>query len=308
MLKMEGIRHRYGRREVLHGVSLAAGPGIYGLLGNNGAGKSTLIKIAATVLPVTRGRVAFGGLERPRGDQAIRQQLGYLPQEYGLPMHLTCLEYLAYVAAMKGLDTNDPVASPEQTLERFGLEDAGRKRVAALSGGMRQRLGLAQAFLGRPRLMILDEPTAGLDPQERVRLRGIIHESAGEATVLLSTHIVSDIERAASRVGIMAGGRLVAEGAPDELIGAANGRVYEVRFDAPEWERVAHDWMRRGRDAGHWPGVVSGVSAVDGEGAAVNVRVVSLAAPEGEAVPVKPTLEDVYLLATSWPDTWERPA
>ncbi len=308
MLTLDAIMHRYGRREVLHGVSLSAGTGIYGLLGNNGAGKSTLIKIAATVLPLARGSATFAGLRRSRDDAAIRALLGYLPQEYGLPLHLTCLEYLGYVAAMKGLDPREPSASPEQALERFGLEDAAGRRIAALSGGMRQRLGLAQAFLGAPRLLILDEPTAGLDPQERVRLRGIIRECAETATVLLSTHIVSDIEHAATCVGIMEGGRLAAEGTPDELVAATRGSVYEVSFDAAEWERLSPDWMRRGRDVAHWPGVVSGVSAEEGGAPRVRVRVVSLARPEGAAQAAEPTLEDAYLLATSRSLAAERPA
>lgn len=301
MLRLDDIRHRYGRREVLHGVSLQAQAGIYGLLGNNGAGKSTLIKIAATVLPLAHGKVAFDHHARPKEDFAIRRKLGYLPQQYGLPTHLTCFEYLCYVAAMKGLNLNESSVDPMAMLERFGLDDSAHKRIGALSGGMRQRVGLSQAFLGQPRLLILDEPSAGLDPQERVRLRGIIREAANDATVLLSTHIVSDIERAATRVGIMDGGRLVAEGAPEELIESARGHVFEVRFSANEWERLSPDWMRRGRDASRWPGIVSGVSADEDGGSKVKVRVVCLVTPpdDAEAIAAHPNLEDAYLLATS---------
>lgn len=298
MLVLEGVRHAYGRREVLHGVSLHAAPGIYGLLGNNGAGKSTLIKLAATVLPLQRGRVSFDGNSRPRHDRRIRSQLGYLPQEYGLPGHLSCREYLAYVSAMKELDPRDPRSEPLQALARFGLEEAANTRIAALSGGMRQRLGLAQAFLGMPRLLILDEPSAGLDPSERVRLRGVIRDAAGEATVLLSTHIVSDVERSAATLGILEGGTLVAEGTPDQLVESASGFVYEVKLAPAEWDRRSSEWMRRAPDIGRWPGVVSSVSTDDG---LVTVRVVTRGDAKGnpEATPVEPTLEDAYHLATS---------
>lgn len=299
IFRLQGIRHRYGRRDVLHGVSISAGPGIYGLLGNNGAGKSTLLKISATVLPTTAGKVSFEDLKRPRDDQGIRRRLGYLPQEYGLPLHLTCIEYLRYVAAMKGLHAEESRTGPQALLQRFGLEDAATRRIRALSGGMRQRLGLAQAFLGRPRLIILDEPSAGLDPQERVRLRGVMRELAQDATILLSTHIVSDVEREAQRIGILHGGRLVAEGTPEELIAGAAGRVYEVQLDRAEWQRLSQEWMRRDRDLRKWPGVVAGVTAPDEGFEEIVVRVVSLDAPSGPVRLVAPTLEDAYLLATT---------
>jgi ABC-type multidrug transport system ATPase subunit len=224
-----------------------------------------------------------------------------LPQEFGLPPHLTCLEYLRYVSAMKQLPAGEADAQPYALLQRFGLEEAAGQRIGALSGGMRQRLGLAQALLGRPRLIILDEPSAGLDPQERVRLRGIIRELAAEATILLSTHIVSDIEREASRVGILHKGHLVAEGSPEELIAKARGKVFEVRLDPGTWQRVSPDWMRRDRDLGEWPGVVASVATPEGEPDRVVVRVISPAAPAMPAHEVEPTLEDAYLLATSWP-------
>lgn len=298
MLTCSAITHRYGRREVLHGVTLCAGQGIHGLLGNNGAGKSTLMKIVATALRPTGGQVALDDLVRPRDDRAIRQVLGYLPQQYGLPPNVSCQDFLRYAAVMKGHDPDQPSASPQVLLERVGLGGIGTRRIGSLSGGLRQRLALAQALLGEPRLLVLDEPTAGLDPEERVRFRALIREVQGDATVLLSTHIVSDIERDAARVTILHDGITCAEGTPHELSEAARGHVFEVSLSPSDWQRLSPLWMRRDRDVNIWPGMVAGVSTVDATSDTVSVRVVSKALPEGKAEEATPTLEDAYLFFT----------
>lgn len=305
MLQCRAVGHRYGRRQVLSGVDLTVGHEIYGLLGNNGAGKSTLMKIVSTSMLPASGEVVFDAWRRPRDDLKIRGELGYLPQIFGLPAHVTAREYLRYAAVMKGLDPRHPDASPDAALERVGLEAMANRRISAMSGGMRQRLGVAQAFLGRPRLLILDEPTAGLDPDERVRLRNLVREAESFATVILSTHIVSDVERDATRVGIMHAGSVVAEGRPGELAERARGRVFELRLDADAWHRFSPAWMRRDRDPSAWPGVIASVTSVGGS-ETVSVRVVSTAAPQGDATAVEPGLEDAYLLFTALlPD--ERP-
>ncbi|MCL6596256.1 MAG: ATP-binding cassette domain-containing protein [Firmicutes bacterium] len=298
MLRCRSVTHRYGRRIALTGIDLTVGTEIYGLLGNNGAGKSTLMKIVGTAMLPTSGEVVFETWRRPKDDLRIRAELGYLPQIFGLPGHVTAREYLRYAAVMKGLDPRHPDASPDHALERVGLAAAADRRISAMSGGMRQRLGIAVAFLGRPRLLVLDEPTAGLDPDERVRFRHLIREAQATAAVLFSTHIVSDVERDATRVGIMHAGAIVAEGRPGELAERARGSVFEVRVDREAWRRLAPSWMRRERDPRAWPGVIASVTeGQDPE--AVTVRVVSTAPPRGDATPVSPSLEDAYLLFTA---------
>lgn len=297
MIALDHITHRYGHRTALRELSLRADGEIYGILGNNGAGKSTLMKIVGTVLTPSAGEIRVDGFARPRDDLAIRAGLGYLPQEYGLPPHMTARSFLNYASALKGLDPTDAGASPDLLLERVGLADVANRPIGSFSGGMRQRLGIAQAFLGFPGLLVLDEPTSGLDPDERVRFRTLVRETQPHATVLLSTHIVSDLERDADRVGILSRGRLVREGTPDALSETARGLVYELSLTPDVWERVSPDWMRRDRDMRRWPGVVANVRADGPAPASVHVRVVSRALPEGAAVPVEPTLEDAYLLA-----------
>lgn len=298
MLQCRAVGHRYGRRQVLSGVDLTVANEMYGLLGNNGAGKSTFMKILSTSMRPGSGEVVFDAWRRPEDDLKIRGELGYLPQIFGLPAHVTAREYLRYAAVMKGLDPRHPEASPDGALERVGLEAMANRRIFAMSGGMRQRLGVAQAFLGRPRLLILDEPTAGLDPDERVRLRNLVREAESSATVILSTHIVSDVERDANRVGIMHAGSIVAEGRPSELAERARGHVFELRLDRDAWRRLSPAWMRRDRDQSAWPGVIASVTSAN-ETESVSVRAVSTSPPQGDATAVEPSLEDAYLLFTA---------
>jgi ABC-2 type transport system ATP-binding protein len=295
-LRAAGVSKRYGRKQVLSHVELTVEPGIHGLLGNNGAGKSTLMKILATVLPPTAGSVTFAGLSRPRDDQRIRECLGYLPQKFGLLEHLSAEEFLYYAAVMKGGRPRDDEAyAPLYWLQQVGLADEARDRIRTFSGGMKQRLAIAQALMGRPRLLILDEPTAGLDPDERVRFRSLLQEIGRHATVLLSTHIVSDVEQVASVITIMHGGRLIAHGSPEALAERARGLVYELTLSREDWERDRDRWMRRGeRSEG---GVVASIRQEDND---VRMRILTTDPPKG-AVPVdRPGLEDGYLVYTAY--------
>jgi ABC-2 type transport system ATP-binding protein len=280
-LEIEKLGKRYGRdRWALREFSLTLAPGILGLLGPNGAGKSTLMKILATVGHPTEGRVLWNGRDIAREPDALRRVLGYLPQDFGIYPNLTAVEFLDYLAAARGLSAAVSRKRIEELLALVNLSDAARRAIGGFSGGMRQRLGIAQALLNDPELLIVDEPTVGLDPEERNRFRHLLTEMAGSRIVILSTHIVSDVEATAESIALIHQGRLVAHAAPEALIAAARGRVWEWPVAAAELPAV------RSRCR------VSGALRRGGE---VLVRVVG-AAPAPAAAAVEPTLEDAYLL------------
>ncbi|HHY95248.1 MAG TPA: ABC transporter ATP-binding protein [Firmicutes bacterium] len=225
----QGLTRRYPRGVVaLDNVHLEIGEGLFGLLGPNGAGKTTLMRILATLLPPTAGRVSVGPYEVRRDQHEIRQILGYLPQEFGLYRRLTVGEVLEYVAGLKGIAPGRRRAEVDHVIETTHLGDVRRRAVGALSGGMKRRLGIAQALLGSPRLLIVDEPTAGLDPEERIRFRNLLSELGRRRVVILSTHVVADVESIALRVGVLNRGQLVFCGDPDGLRGVARGLVWEL--------------------------------------------------------------------------------
>src|SRR5579864_2006886 len=232
-----------GGVQALCGFSIARGPGILGLLGPNGAGKSTLMRILATVTRPTAGRVLWQGQDVVAHPQELRRVLGYLPQDFGVYPNLSAREFLAYLAAVKGLAGRRARARVDELLELVNLTAAGRRPLGSFSGGMRQRVGIAQALLDDPRLLIVDEPTAGLDPEERVRFRGLLSDLAGERVVILSMHIVSDVEAVATEIAIIDRGRLVAHGAPEALLRTVEGRVREWTV-ASSGERGAGDEHR----------------------------------------------------------------
>jgi len=229
MIVIEGLTKSYGRgaRPALDGITLSIGGGIFGLLGPNGAGKSTLLRILATLAEPSSGRATVAGHDVRAERAAIRHLLGYLPQEFGFHPRLTAYEHLDYLALLSGLRRGRR-ARIEAVLEMVNLRDGARKKVGTFSGGMRQRLGIAQALLNRPSLLIMDEPTAGLDPGERVRFRTLLAELAGTTTILLSTHIVADVASACGDLAVLQAGRVRFRGAPTALAAHASGRVWEA--------------------------------------------------------------------------------
>lgn len=218
-LQIMGVAKRYRDLEALHALSLTLSPGITGLLGPNGAGKSTLMRIIATVTQPSAGSVLWNGTDITRGPDELRRQLGYLPQDAGVYPQLSADEFLRYVAALKGLPARSAARQIDMLIEQLNLSSARTRPLGGFSGGMRQRVGIAQALLGEPQLLVVDEPTVGLDPEERVRFRDLITELGRDRIVLLSTHIVSDVEVAASRIIILDSGRVCADGTPSEVIG-----------------------------------------------------------------------------------------
>ncbi|KFN47383.1 ABC transporter ATP-binding protein [Arenimonas composti] len=280
-LDVDGVDYTYrGGHEALAGIDLHLGPGIVGLLGPNGAGKSTLMRILATLAKPATGSVRWNGTDIVRAPDVLRAALGYLPQDFGVYQALSAREFLAYLAAVKGMSAQRARERIEVCLAEVGLADAADRRLGGFSGGMRQRVGIAQALLDDPRLLIVDEPTVGLDPEERLRFRHLITALAGERLVILSTHIVSDIEASATSLAVLARGRLRFQGDPEALIAQAQGHAWDWTVPASALAEA------RARHA-----VTSSLRRPDG----IRLRVVAAAAPSADAVAVTPSLEDAYL-------------
>lgn len=228
-----GLTKQYRRGvRALDGIDLRIGAGTTGLLGANGAGKTTLMRILTGILRPSTGTVTVGGhdLGSATGRLGVKRMLGYLPQEIDLYPDLTGRELLDYFALLKGVD--DPRARREQIdalLELVGLTEAARRRIGGYSGGMKRRIGIAQALLGDPKLIVVDEPTAGLDPEERMRFRALLASLGDNRTVVLSTHILEDVAQTCPEVAVLAAGRLVYRGATTKLVDAARGRTFQVR-------------------------------------------------------------------------------
>ena len=280
-LQTEQLTKRYQHTAAVQEVTLTLGEGVYGLLGANGAGKTTLMRMLCGILEPTAGTVRYGGADIARLGEEYRALLGYLPQDFGFYPDFTGPEFLRYIAALKGLTRAETARRTGELLAQVGLTDAGKKKLRAYSGGMRQRLGIAQAMLNDPRILILDEPTAGLDPRERVRFRNLIADYAKGRTVLLSTHIVSDVEAIADKILLMKAGRIVEEGTVARLADTARGKVWTVHTDAATAARL---------EAVYTVANLRHTGAGDG----VELRLITTDPPEG-AVAVEPTLEDVYL-------------
>jgi ABC-2 type transport system ATP-binding protein len=280
-IRLQGLKKVYGGRvEALKSVDLTIPTGMFGLLGPNGAGKTTLMRILAGILKPTAGTARIGkhDLSTETGRQAVKRMLGYLPQELGLYPDLTAREFLDYVGILKGLeDKRSRHRRVAELLEVVGLSAAADRKLKAFSGGMKRRLGIAQALLGDPKLLIVDEPTAGLDPEERIRFRNLLSELAGDRTVILSTHIVEDVAQTSRNLAVMTGGRVLFQGTVAELIEAARNRVFTVETGGPKPDG--------GLD------VVSTLHL----GNSVRYRVVGEPPPGLEATPAEPGLEDGYV-------------
>src|SRR4051794_23538867 len=280
-LTIEGVGKRYkGNFWGLREFSLELGPGVLGLLGPNGAGKSTLMRILATITKPTEGRALWNGTDIARSPNELRSGLGYLPQDFGVYPNLNAVEFLEYMAAVKGLDAAAARRRIDELLVLVNLTEARKRPLAGYSGGMKQRIGIAQALLNDPQLLIVDEPTVGLDPEERVRFRNLLSDLGGERIVILSTHIVSDVEATATGIALIDRGRLLAHAEPEDLLRRVEGRVWEWVIPSADLPAVRERWKISGT-----------VRRADG----VHVRVVSGVAPGAGAVPVPPSLEDAYL-------------
>ncbi|MEX5220203.1 MAG: ABC transporter ATP-binding protein [Nitrospira sp.] len=268
----------------LRDMTLELGPGVVGLLGPNGAGKSTLMRILATITRPTEGTVHWNDTDILKSPDTLRAVLGYLPQDFGIYPNLTGQEFLEYMAAIKGMDAKTARRRIEELLVVVNLVDAARRPLGGYSGGMKQRVGIAQALLNDPQLLIVDEPTVGLDPAERVRFRNLLSDLAGERIIILSTHIVSDVEATATEIVLINKGRQVQRATPDKLLD---------QFDDRVWQWVIPEEQLTGLKQTH---IVSGTVR---RGDGIQVRIVSQKAPAAAAQHVEPNLEDAYLYLVS---------
>jgi ABC-2 type transport system ATP-binding protein len=279
-LVVDSVSYTYpGGHAAVSELSLELGPGILGLLGPNGAGKSTLMRILATLARPTAGKVTWNGLDIAADPDSLRIALGYLPQDFGVYAALSAREFLAFLAAVKGLSGALARERVETCLRLVGLDAAAERRLGEFSGGMRQRVGIAQALLNDPMLLIVDEPTVGLDPEERMRFRHLLTDLAGRRLVILSTHIVSDVEASATALAVMSGGQLRFHGTPEQLLAQAEGHVWEWTMAPEQLAEVRARLV-----------VCASLRRPDG----IRVRVVSSESPHADAQAVTPGLEDAY--------------
>ena len=279
-LSFENISKLYGDTVALQQIDLTLGSGVYGLLGPNGAGKTTLMRIMTDLLAPSTGRVLLDGQDIAVMGAAFRKKLGYLPQDFGVYPNFTAEQFLLYIARLKGLSKFDAKRQTDNLLRMVGLEDKKQKKLKGFSGGQRQRVGIAQALLGNPEILVLDEPTAGLDPEERIRFRGIISELSQQKIVLLSTHIVSDLEAVANEIILLRKGVVLEMQKPASLLEQLNGQVWLVTVPAADEAALTKQY------------VCSNVMHTDGKSV---IRLLSESAPRPDAVPSAPNMEDLYL-------------
>lgn len=279
-LTLDRITKQFQNHIAVDCFSYTMSNGVYGLLGANGAGKTTLLRMICTVLNPTSGEILYNGTSIRDMDAKYRDMLGYLPQNFGYYPDFSAHEFLLYMASLKGIQGRAAKHRVEELLQTVGLSDVSKQKIRSFSGGMKQRLGVAQAVLNNPKILVLDEPTAGLDPKERIRFRNLISDLSKEKIVLLSTHIVSDVEYIADQILMLKTGRLILAGSPAELTERAAGIAWSLIV--PEQEVGQYEARNCICNLRHM---------TDG----VELRIVSRNKPAPAAVPVPATLEDLYL-------------
>ena len=280
-LVVDNVSKQYQRKVWgLRNFSLKLRPGIIGLLGPNGAGKSTLMRILATITKPTMGTITWNGTNIVTSPDELRTVLGYLPQDFGIYPNLSAVEFLEYMAAIKGLDSPTARKRIDELLQITNLFEARKRPLGGYSGGMKQRVGIAQALLNDPRLLIVVEPTVGLDPEERVRFRNLLSDLSGQRIVILSTHIVSDAEATATQIALIHQGYLIKHTTPEVLLQTISDKVWEWIVPSTELPDLKQRFL---------------ISGTTRRSDGVLVRVVSEASPSGQAQVVSPRLEDAYL-------------
>lgn len=279
-LQLQRLCKQYGIKAAVDQVSVHLEPGVYGLLGANGAGKTTLMRMICGVLKPTSGSIRLDGKTMQELGEQYYTHLGYMPQDFGFYPDFTAREFMLYMAAVKGMEKKAAKARTEELLELVNLRDAADKKIKSYSGGVKQRLGIAQAELNDPDILILDEPTAGLDPKERVRFRNIISGFARDKIVILYTHIVSDISYIADTILMMKQGKILLQGSMEEVTDSIRGKVWEVLVDDREADRYSRNLR---------------VVNLHHEGNQVRLRMVEDTAPAPDARAVEPSLEDLFL-------------
>ena len=286
-LTLQNITKKYERVLVLNDISLTLKPGIYGLLGANGAGKTTLFRIICRLMEPTHGSIKFNGKNVNQQAEAYRTNLGFLPQDFSYYPDFTGMRFMLYIAALKGLNNTVAKKRSLELLKQVGLEEMKDIKIRKYSGGMKQRLGIAQALLHDPQILIVDEPTAGLDPEERIRFRNMLSEFAEDRIVILSTHISSDVETSCENIGVLDNGKMIWNGAAEELIKQAEGKVYLISAEKKQDKIIREKYT---------------VLNIIASGSGTQYRVLSETLPEEKHILQAPTLEDGYMYLLSQTD------
>lgn len=279
-LKTIALTKKFGGRIAVNDLNLTFTNGVYGLLGANGAGKTTFMRLLCNLQNPTSGEILLDGKNIAGLGESYRKLLGYLPQHFVYYPDFTAIEFLLYVAALKGLNDKATEKKSKELLDEVGLTAESRRKIKTFSGGMKQRLGIAQAMLNDPRVLILDEPTAGLDPKERVRFRNLISTFSQNKIVLLSTHIVSDVEYIAGTILVMKKGKFIHEGRPHEIIHSIDGKIWECMVPSTTVPRLMERFN---------------IGNLRSEGDQTLLRIISDEKPLESAVSAAPNLEDLYL-------------
>jgi ABC-2 type transport system ATP-binding protein len=287
-LDIQSLSHQYqsGKtaKQAINSLSLKVEPGILGLLGPNGAGKSSLMRILATITKPTAGKILWQGQDIVKSPQALRNELGYLPQYFGVYEQLSGIEFLHYIASLKGLNQSKSNQVIDDLINKLNLTHAAHMPLKAYSGGMKQRIGIAQALLNDPKLLIIDEPTVGLDPHERANFRQLLTELAGDRCIIFSTHIVSDVESIADHIAIMNAGQLTQSDTPSSLLQKVANKCWQLTTDFNELKHIQHEFI-----------VSHSVRKQD----KVELNIVADHCPDARATARPPSLEDAYLYFTS---------
>ena len=278
-IEIQNLTKNYGKKQALSKVNLTISQGMFGLLGPNGAGKTTLMKILATLVKKTDGEVTICGVPIKESRQ-IRNMTGYLPQDFSMYGNMSAYEALDYLAVLSGMGKAERKIKVPQMLEKVNLLEKQKTKVKSMSGGMKRRLGIAQAIIHDPKVIIVDEPTAGLDPEERVRFRNLLCEIAKDRIVLLSTHIVGDIEATCENIAILNQGKICFNGKVTELLSSVKGKVYSTEISTAELEKVKEKYL------------VTGMLTTGGT---ANVKIIADEKPFPQAKQVQPDVEDAYM-------------
>lgn len=290
MLEIKSVNKSYGKKQVLFDVSYRFSDGVYGLLGPNGAGKSTLLQIMTDNLACDSGDIVYEGKSILRNSKHYRKNLGYVPQLQGMYEMFSAYQFLAYLAAVKGIKKADAAREVERVLKVVGLYEESARKLSTYSGGMKQRILIAQALLGDPKVMIMDEPTAGLDPKERIRIRNFISRISEMKTVIIATHVVSDVDTIAKEVLLLGEGRIKSAGSINELCRTLEGKVYETIIDSEEIGKIENF------------AIISNIQELPGRKIKIRFILSSKNTKETDKaqwLPVAPNLQEVYLYTFS---------